>query len=770
MTQAIKDLANDLGADIVGIASVDRWRFAPLERSPQGILPESKAAIVCGFHYLDSCVELGGNKDVRLPGPAVSNHIATEHGNYAAFKLAKYLQNSGWRALMVPATAWWNYRKSTSALRGFAADLTHYYAAVAAGLGEIGWNNICLTPQFGPRQRFVTVITDAPLLPDPLYRGPALCDKCLLCARNCPMQAFDKEVNGLLEVDYGERKFSFPNKNLWRCSAGENFNLDVYAPWPDKIDEKTIEEFAEKAAKTHPEWRYGWKMGMCLKYCVPRQRRYFDKTFSPSPRRKRDAAPDFSETGIMRTSQEMLNLAEKIGIDYLAVLRAESLSAYGINATEYLPAAKSAIIVGQSYPQNCPGDVGRTAGRNALWLAKNLQNKHGFDTVIETGLDGASAAAAVGFSPGNKGWKLHVIVSNIPFASDCRWNLDENRYILSPAEKTPEKMTEALRKLARQKGADLFGVAPVDRLDNIADQLEMIYKDTDYFFAKEMGWGPKSTLPGDMKAKPPNPGIIEVEMSPKRARDYLTSARSVIVIGLGLLEASIENAGKPPAYKAAHYAATVHKEAFLQNASIALEVAKLLAANGFRAAITEDLEGLASKVKSNLLLDLKANRFPAIAAGMGELGWNGLVITPKLGSRQRFIAIVTDALLSYDDVYGGSPLCRGCKRCVSSCPVQAVSHEEYYLIKVGKREFKWGKPDLLRCDWAARYGLVGEEGPVYMGSTNNFKPPEKITREILIETIKAADKFQGSNFCPIVERCFTECSANRKKGVLLQED
>ncbi|MCR4442838.1 MAG: hypothetical protein QHH10_10645 [Peptococcaceae bacterium] len=759
LTKAVKEFAYDLGADVVGIASVDRWQSAPLERSPQGIMPGSKAAVVCGFHYLDSCVELGGNLDVRIPGPALSNHIASEHGNFLAFKLAKFLQDQGWRALMVPATVWWSYRPSKSAPRGFAADLTHYYAAVAAGLGEIGWNNICLTPEFGPRQRLVTVITDAPLVADPLYSGPPLCDKCLLCAKKCPMQAFDKEVDGMLEVDFGEKKYSFPNKNLWRCSAGENFNLDVFAPWPEKIDEQTIEEFAEKAARTHPEWRFSWKMGMCLKYCVPRQRRYFDPSFSPSPRRRRDIEADTSKEGVERASNEMLALAKKIGVDYLAVIGRETLLKCGIDLTAFLPTASSAIVVGQSYPRGCAADTARTVGRNALWLAKHLQNRHGFDTVAETGVDRAAVAAAAGFSPGDKGWQLHVVVSSIPFADECQWKLGEGRYTLASSSKSPDMLTGALKELVRSHGADLFGVTPVERLDAIADQLEKMFQGIDYFYAREMGWGPKATEPRDMKAKPANPVIHDVKLTPKRARDYLASAQSVLVIGLGLLKASVENAGKPPAFKAAHYAATVHKEAFFQNESIALQAAKFLADNGFEARIVEDLEGLASQVFSNLRPDLKANRFPAIAAGLGELGWNGLVLTPEFGPRQRFIAVVTDAVLSYGDVYRGRPLCTGCKKCVTSCPVKAISEDEALVIKLEGREFRWGKPDILRCDWAARYGLVGEEGPAYMGSLNNFYPPPKITRQALLETIKKADKLQRTDYCPIVERCFTECPA-----------
>ena len=44
-------------------------------------------------------------------------------------------------------------------------------AAYICGMGEIGYSKIFLTPQFGPRQRLAFMLTDAPLIPDPIYDG-----------------------------------------------------------------------------------------------------------------------------------------------------------------------------------------------------------------------------------------------------------------------------------------------------------------------------------------------------------------------------------------------------------------------------------------------------------------------------------------------------------------------------------------------------------------------------------------------------------------------
>jgi epoxyqueuosine reductase len=48
-----------------------------------------------------------------------------------------------------------------------------------------------ITPQYGARVRLVSVITNAPLVADePLSEAVCLGEKCGLCVRNCPAQAF----------------------------------------------------------------------------------------------------------------------------------------------------------------------------------------------------------------------------------------------------------------------------------------------------------------------------------------------------------------------------------------------------------------------------------------------------------------------------------------------------------------------------------------------------------------------------------------------------
>jgi reductive dehalogenase len=66
----------------------------------------------------------------------------------------------------------------------------------------------------------------------------------------------------------------------------------------------------------------------------------------------------------------------------------------------------------------------------------------------------------------------------------------------------------------------------------------------------------------------------------------------------------------------------------------------------------------------------------AIDAGLGELGRNGLLITPKFGPRVRICKVITDLPLIPDEPIelGVVEFCEICRNCAESCPAQAIQH------------------------------------------------------------------------------------------------
>ena len=68
----------------------------------------------------------------------------------------------------------------------------------------------------------------------------------------------------------------------------------------------------------------------------------------------------------------------------------------------------------------------------------------------------------------------------------------------------------------------------------------------------------------------------------------------------------------------------------------------------------------------------------AIDAGLGELGRNGLLVTPQFGPRVRICKVLTDLPLKPDKPidFGLREFCEKCKRCLENCPVHAISEDK----------------------------------------------------------------------------------------------
>jgi reductive dehalogenase len=65
----------------------------------------------------------------------------------------------------------------------------------------------------------------------------------------------------------------------------------------------------------------------------------------------------------------------------------------------------------------------------------------------------------------------------------------------------------------------------------------------------------------------------------------------------------------------------------------------------------------------------------AVAAGLGELGRHGMLITREFGPRVRLVKVFTELDLKPDKpkTFGAWDFCKNCKRCAEACPSQAIS-------------------------------------------------------------------------------------------------
>ncbi|MDD4482973.1 MAG: 4Fe-4S binding protein [Methanoregula sp.] len=179
------------GMDIplVGFAPADRWNdppflpWVPEAFRPAGIFPGTKSVIVIGF-------------PVSLPvvdtAPSIWYHELYRTINAeldsCAYRLATFLTGKGYPSVSIPRDGY----GSIGVLKEKpVAFFSHRHAAYCAGLGNFGVNNMLLTPEYGPRVRFTSILTTADLPADPVL-GEPLCIRCMRCVTVCPVNAIHK--------------------------------------------------------------------------------------------------------------------------------------------------------------------------------------------------------------------------------------------------------------------------------------------------------------------------------------------------------------------------------------------------------------------------------------------------------------------------------------------------------------------------------------------------------------------------------------------------
>ncbi len=742
ITEEVLKKAKESGCDLAGIAPVERFKNAPLRMSPKGLLPSAKSVIVVGIHHLDASVELGGEPTPHDKGPYASQSaVINPKLDDISFLLARFLEDRGFTALPITASNIWRYHHYKDLKVDFAPDLAHRYAAVAAGLGEIGWSGLFLSPEFGPRQRVVSIITDAELEPTPMYDGPALCDKCMACVKTCPTDAFRKEVKKINEIEIGGRTFKFPETNKWRCSWAENFGLNLSLKIPDKVDEKVILEYME---------RYGMfagEEGCCLKFCMVPEKRYYDADYCRAPRRKKKPSVS-AETA----SKAILAMCKNAGVDACAISPADSFrNNKTVHPKLHLPDAAAVISVGMDIsPENAGnqeviGAVHRRISHVMFDIAHYL-DVNGYSGVTHTKIADNSVAQNAGIYSENR--LFMTVLTSAKLKSAVFTNKTEKR-----KKRVDGK---ALNAFCRQAGADMAGVFDTERFERFSNCFEKIVKVPD----ERKAVRDKGHIYGQYV-----PEIYTEKIFLKSPENWLKGTKSVIVLGLHFPHSALDTAKVTPAETVGPYA-FVQYESMRLLRDMALKVVRHLNASGYRATFTADMTGLASATHNprEAVPDMRANLYPAMLAGLAYPGLHGYPITEKYGVRQRFIAVVTDCPLDNDILYTGGYACESCKKpCISSCPTSALKKKTAEL-KIEEKTFQIPSVDCFACDWAKRYVMSGKEGTQYYGMKTDMPVPGKKEAENIVRAVNKIDWGVQKRLMSISEECVRVCPERGGKG------
>jgi len=178
------DRAVSWGADYFGIADLSPARDAIVEQGGTGIA-EYPCGISIGVALLHSIVNQLLPRTERAAAINYRFHcydVVNSRLDQITSRLGSVLQRKGYKAFPVPAS------KRVDDDR-ICAIFSHKLSAHMAGLGWIGKNCLLITPDMGPRVRWATVLTDAPLETTGGSSGER-CGECRKCVDVCPVKAF----------------------------------------------------------------------------------------------------------------------------------------------------------------------------------------------------------------------------------------------------------------------------------------------------------------------------------------------------------------------------------------------------------------------------------------------------------------------------------------------------------------------------------------------------------------------------------------------------
>ena len=301
-TTALKSLAKRLGADLIGVASRAVLSDGPPSAEPRYLLPSANSVISFAVSLdKDNARDFISKKEWKAHCEDRKRIARTLYGIGDA--LVEKLRSEGHEAVNVEINN--TYRPEAKAadvteMTEFHPDFSHRYAALAAGIGRLGWSGNLLTGKFGALVELGSVLTSATLTADsPISDNDHPCDRCRMCSLVCPVQMIDPTVSthvtvaGITETIAQKR----PNTCCWIGCTGyqglatsrtwsnwspyrlphalpkEKQALDALCIRLQKADPQMQDE--ENSLKNYrqavfdPDWFYYTVCGFCRAVCTP---------------------------------------------------------------------------------------------------------------------------------------------------------------------------------------------------------------------------------------------------------------------------------------------------------------------------------------------------------------------------------------------------------------------------------------------------------------------------------------------------------------------
>lgn len=211
------------GIDLVGIADAQNLLLAYPPRPATALLPSARSVIVMAVAHSLGAVY---SPDIMI---WTRNKMQTSRLlDETAEKIGRLLEQEGFLSIPIsadkPVEIFKHNPETGKRFRqtrtvGF---LSLKHAAISCGMGEIGRNNLLLTPEFGPHQRLCAIVTEAPFKADS-RRKLDLCKNCERCVKACP--------SGALKAD----RYDVDPCFVYWSSGFKHLTPDKFWEWPRYI-------------------------------------------------------------------------------------------------------------------------------------------------------------------------------------------------------------------------------------------------------------------------------------------------------------------------------------------------------------------------------------------------------------------------------------------------------------------------------------------------------------------------------------------------------
>ena len=198
---------------------------------------------------------------------------------------------------------------------------------------------------------------------------------------------------------------------------------------------------------------------------------------------------------------------------------------------------------------------------------------------------------------------------------------------------------------------------------------------------------PARTSPSWSRTRPASSVYLEVGITSYDPRYDYKSKRGFTILPHAICLA-YEQDFEPTQTIPSVDAEIVHSSTYRTQAAAGLELGNFIRSLGYKAHVIHSSDATGPVIPM------------FVAAGLGQLGACGYLLSPHTGNRMRLMMITTDANVTYDAPvdYGIHAFCQVCQVCVNRCPGRALMRDKIWWrgIEKNKLYFKRCRPVMAR--------------------------------------------------------------------------